>query len=141
MSSQDALFYDDFRGAMRHLIGALGGPKVVGGFLRSTWPVEKAAGWINDCLNPNRDSKFSFEDLAALFKLARERHIHCAMWQLCDEAGYAHPEIATPLTETQKLAARRLKWAEEGKQIADDEAALERADALRDVRNVKAINR
>lgn len=141
MTGQDALFYDDFRGAVKHLVGALGGPKVVGGLLRSTWPVEKAAGWVNDCLNPNRDSKFSFEDLAALFKAGRERHIHCAMWQLCDEAGYAQPAIATPLNAEQRLAARRLKWAEEGKQIADDEAALERAKAMHEIRNVTSLSR
>lgn len=139
MTGQDALFYDDFRGAVKHLVGALGGPKIVGGLLRSTWPVEKAAGWVNDCLNPNRDSKFDFEDLAALMKAARERHIHCALWQLCDEAGYARPDIAAPLTDAQKLAARRLKLAQEWKQIADDEAALERVEGMRQVRNATPI--
>lgn len=137
MTGQDALFYDDFRGAVRHLVGALGGPKIVGALLRSTWSVEKAAGWVNDCLNPNRDSKFDFEDISALFKAARERHIHCGLWQLCDEAGYQRPDIATALTETQKLAARRVKVAEQWKQIADEEAALERSHTMATLRALR----
>jgi len=134
--TQDALFYDDLRGALRHLVAALGGAKRVGALLRPTLSLGRAENWVNDCLNPNRDTKFDLEDLAAVLRAGRDTGVHCAFWQLCDEAKYQRPDIATPLTDAQKIAARRVRAALELAQIADEEAALDRAKTMREVRTV-----
>lgn len=123
MAGQEPLFYEDFRGALRHLVGALGGPKKVGAILRPSLPLHAAVNWVNDCLNPNRDTKFDYEDIAKLLAEGRSRGVHCAMWQLCDEAGYTRPSIAPPKTRNQERAERMEKLLAEFKHLADEEAA------------------
>jgi hypothetical protein len=120
---QEALFFEDFRGAIRHLIGALGGPKKVGAILRPTLPVQTAVNWINDCLSTSRDSKFDFEDIVTLLAEGRKRGVHCATWQLSDETGYTRPSIAPPKTRNQERAERMEKLLAEFKHLADEEAA------------------
>ena len=123
MKEQDELFYDDFRSAIRHLIDALGRPKRVGALLRPNWPMQRATDWVNDCLNPNRDTKFDLEDISALLKAGRERGIHCALWQLCDETGYTHPAIAPTKTPNQERAEKMAHLLAEFRRLADEEAA------------------
>lgn len=135
MQTQE-LFHDDFRDALRHTVKALGGYDAVGADL---WPgkTRKAAGaWLSDCLNPERPAKLDLEELSHVLRMARERGIHTGMHQLAEETGYARPEIAPQLTEAQKLAARRVKLSHELAQIADEEAALERAQTMRELRAV-----
>lgn len=123
MTGQEPLFYDDFRGAVRHLIGALGGPKKVAALLRPLLSQQSGVNWVNDCLNPNRDSKFAFEDLSALLAAGRTHGVHCAMWQLCDESGYTHPSIAPLKTKNQERAERMDALLKEFRRLADEEAA------------------
>ncbi len=106
MIGQEPLFFEDFRGAVRHLVGALGGPKKVGSLLRPTLSAQAAANWVNDCLSDSRDSKFDFEDLSTLLAEGRKNGVHCAMWRLCDETGYAHPSMAPRKTKSQERAER-----------------------------------
>jgi hypothetical protein len=121
---QDALFYEDFRGSVRHLVGALGGPKKVGGILRPTLSAQAAANWVNDCLSETRDSKFDFEDIAVLLAEGRKLGIHCAMWQLCQESGYAPATIAPIKTPEQVMAARMQELVREFQNLADEAAAM-----------------
>lgn len=123
MTGQEPLFYDDFRGAIRHLVGALGGPKKVGALLRPTLAPQSAANWVNDCLNPERDTKFDLEDIASLLAKGRALGIHCALWQLCDETGYERPGIAPAKTPNQIRAERMSRLLSEFKHLADEEAA------------------
>lgn len=136
MTGQEPLFYDDFRGAVRYLVGALGGPKKVGALLRPTLSPQSAANWVNDCLNPERDTKFDLEDLSALLKEGRELGVHCALWQLCDEAGYTRPTMAPEKTPNQMRAERMARLLVEFKHLADEEAAEKDREAqkLRSVR-------
>jgi hypothetical protein len=120
---QEALFYEDFRGALRHLVGALGGPKKVGAMLRPALPIHAAVNWVNDCLNPNRDTKFDYEDISKLLTEGRVRGIHCAMWQLADETGYTRPTIAPAKTRNQERAERMDRLLAEFRHLADEEAA------------------
>jgi hypothetical protein len=121
---QEALFYEDFRGAMRHLVGALGGPKKVGAMLRPTLSAQSAANWVNDCLNPERDSKFDFEDISVLLNEGRNLGIHCAMWQLCAETGYQNPSLTPKRTPEQEMAARMQTLVREFQNLADEAAAM-----------------
>ncbi len=130
MGSSEPLFFDDFRGSIRHLVGALGGPKKVGMLLRPTLSPQTAANWVNDCLNPERDSKFDFEDIVTLIKAGRELGVHCANWQLQDETGYTRPTIAPAKTPEQVLAAQMARTLAEFQRLADEAAALAASSGL-----------
>jgi hypothetical protein len=123
VAGQEPLFFEDFRGAIRHLVGGLGGPKKVGSMLRPQLSAQAAANWVNDCLSETRDSKFDFEDLSMLLAEGRKRGIHCAMWQLSDETGYTHPTIAPLKTRNQERAERMERLLAEFRHLADEEAA------------------
>jgi hypothetical protein len=91
--------------------------------LRPQLSAQAAANWVNDCLSETRDSKFDFEDLSMLLAEGRKRGIHCAMWQLADETGYAHPTIAPLKTRNQERAERMERLLAEFRHLADEEAA------------------
>ena len=92
MATQDKLFHEDWRDALRHLIKALGGFEAVGADL---WPnkTRKAAGsWLSDCLNDERPAKLDLEDLQALLYLGRVRGVHIGMHYLCEATLYRTPD-------------------------------------------------
>jgi hypothetical protein len=131
MNSQDALFHENLNDALRHAVKALGGFEVVGSDL---WPTKgrKAAGiLLSDCLNPERPAKLDLDDVVGLLKLARDRGVHCAMQQLCLDAGYKTPEIAAAKTPRQELATKMQRAAAEYSRLADEAAALDRAEIAR----------
>lgn len=127
MNGQDGLFYEDWRDSFRHLVRALGGPKKVGAMLRPAMSQEAAVNWINDCLNPKRDSNFDFEEIAKILRAGREAGIHCAMYQLCDDILYARPAIVSPKTPLEEKAERMQRIASEFARLASEAAAESRA--------------
>lgn len=125
MQTQE-LFHDDFRDALRHAVKALGGYDAVGIDL---WPskTRKAAGaWLSDCLNPERPAKLDLEEITQILRMAREKHIHCAMYQLCDETLYAHPAITSPKSDLEVKAERLQRIAAEFGRLAAEVAAESR---------------
>lgn len=82
-----SLFYDDIWAALRGLVSYCGGSKVVGPMI---WPAkkEKAAAWLDDCLNPERAAKLDPQEFLALLSIARERNFHGVMQFIGDETGY-----------------------------------------------------
>lgn len=123
MSGQDGLFYEDWRDSVRHLVRALGGPKKVAALLRPAMSQAAGVNWVNDCLNPSRDSNFDFEEIAKLLRAGREAGIHCAMYQLCDEILYARPAIVAPKTPLEEKAERLQRIAAEFGRLAAEVAA------------------
>jgi hypothetical protein len=123
VSSQDGLFYEDWRDSIRHLVRALGGPKKVGAMLRPAMNLASAANWVNDCLNPDRDSNFDFEEIVKILRVGREAGIHCAIYQLCDELLYARPPIVAPKSPLEEKAERLQKLATEFGRLAAEVAA------------------
>ena len=124
MNSQDPLFHEDFRDALRHAIKAMGGFEAVGADL---WPskLRKAAGtWLSDCLNAERPAKLDLEEIAEILRMARAASIHCAMHQLADDTGYERPEIAAQPSEAQKIASRMQAVAAEYANLANEMAAI-----------------
>lgn len=134
--NQDALFFEDFRGAIKHLIGFLGGPKKVGYLLRPALSPKQAENWVNDCMNPDRQTKFDFEDFSLLLNEGRQRGIHCAINQLCAETGYADPQIAPKKTERQRLAELYGRKAAELQTLADELAAIENGETMGEIRQI-----
>ena len=135
MSPQE-LFHDDFRDALRHAIKALGGFEAVGADL---WPskLRKQAGaWLSDCLNPERPAKLDLEEVAEILRMSRAAGVHCAMSKLCEDTGYAEPEIAPQLSESQKIAARMRAITSEFSHLADELAAISQGKVA-DLRKVR----
>jgi hypothetical protein len=121
MDSQP-LFHESFNDALQSAVRALGKHEAIA---RDLWPTKPNAGrYLSDCLNPDREAKLALEDMTALLRMARERGIHWAFYQLCDELGYAHPEIAARPTEEQRLAERMRRIVDEFTHLADEAAAL-----------------
>lgn len=137
MSSQQALFHEDLRDALRHAVKALGGFEAVGVEL---WPAKtrKAAGiWLSDCLNPERQAKLDLEELSRILAIARGQGVHCAMHALCDETGYERSAIAPARTPQQELAAKMRQLADQYGQLADEHAAIENAQAMAEIRKLR----
>jgi transposase len=99
MPTQDELFHEDWRDALRHVVKALGGCEAVGVDL---WPTKtrKAAGnWLSDCLNGDRPAKLHLEEIEAILKMGRERGVHTGMYILADRVGYERPQQAVPKSQ------------------------------------------
>ena len=60
---QDRLFFEDWREALRHVVAAMGGPKVVGARMRQDMKPDHAGRWISHCLNSDRREHFSPDHL------------------------------------------------------------------------------
>src|SRR5688572_13392591 len=91
--------------------------------LRPALSQASAVNWVNDCLNPGRDSNFDLEELAKILKAGRDAGVHCALYKLCDEIGYAHPSIVAPKTPLEEKAERLQRIAAEFGRLAAEVAA------------------
>lgn len=105
MADQIPLWHEDINDAMKHLVAALGGAKTVGIQLRPEWEdnPNKAGGWVNDCINPDRNEKFNWDQIFWLLKKGRETGCHAAMHFLARECGYTEPHPVEPEDERAKL--------------------------------------
>jgi hypothetical protein len=120
---QHELFYENFRGALAYAVKWLGGCAAVG---KALWPglsAKQAESKLSDCLSEDRATKLDLEEIAQILMMARERGLHCAMNQLCREAGYADPAIAPMKTKDQERAERMTAIVAEFKRLADEAAA------------------
>lgn len=80
--------FDNVNDAMQATVNALGGYKKVGPMLRPELPIDQAAGWLRDCLNPGRREKLAPEQLLLILRKAREVGYHAAMNFLAFDTGY-----------------------------------------------------
>jgi hypothetical protein len=87
MSENLTLWFDDIYGALRGFVSFAGGSKAIGPLV---FPKkgEKAASWLDDCLNPDRSAKLDPEELLHMLKLARERGFHALIQFIGDETNY-----------------------------------------------------
>lgn len=121
-----SLFFDDVYAAMRGFVSAAGGSKVIGPLIFPT-KGDKAAGWLDDCLNRDRNAKLDPEEMLLLLKLARERNFHGVMGYILTETRYAPPEPIEPEDEVTKLLREYL--------------ASKRSNDARDARLERAVER
>lgn len=99
---QDRLFFEDWREAMRHVVAAMGGPKMVGARMRPDMKPDHAGRWVSDCLNADRRENFNPDHLFLLLRLAREAGIHAGMGFIAEEVGY-RAEPVNPVDERDAL--------------------------------------
>lgn len=103
---QQPLFFEDIFDALKHVVQASGGAKVVGHrvFPHKEQP-DAAARLLMDCLNPGRSEKLDPEQLLVMLRIGHEAGCHQAIHYICNHAGYSAPEPIEP--EDERAALQR----------------------------------
>jgi len=101
--TQHPLFVETFNEALREAIKHMGGNKVVGQLLRPEKTALDAAGWLSDCMNPDRREKLDPEQVLFLLRAARKIGAHVAMNFIAADAGYSTPRPVEPEGEKARL--------------------------------------
>ncbi len=96
MSTQDELFHEDWRDALKHLVKALGGFDTAGAELFPKKTRKSAGSWLSDCLNEERPAKLDLEDIQALLLMGRAIGCHIGIQFLCDATNYTTPTTIEP---------------------------------------------
>ena len=136
-ATQNEMFHESLTDAFRSAVSMMGGFDTVG---IEIWPVKsrKAAGvLLADILNPERNNKFSLDELAHFMRIARDNGIHLPMHFLCDEVGYDRPH-AVDAADQEAEVARQMDAA--AKRFEGAVKRLERIQASAVVSQVKAVN-
>jgi hypothetical protein len=108
----DKLFYDSMLDAVSVAVLAIGGPQEVG---RRLWPSLKSSTQrVRDCLNPNRDEKFSLDELTQIARWSRDVGCHAIAMHFNAEAGYVPP---VPLAAADEKADLERQAIEAVKQL------------------------
>lgn len=99
---QFELCYSDVFSALRGLVSACGGAKVVGPLI---WPAKgaKAEGWLDDCLNNDRAAKLCLEEFLQLLLIGREKGFHAAKHFIDDATHYERSSPVEPEDELTRL--------------------------------------
>jgi hypothetical protein len=92
---------DDINQALKRLVDALGGAKVVGHKMRPEKTIFDARVWLLNCLNPDRQETLHPEQVLLLLRWGHHVGHHDAMAFIASDTGYAPP---APVTETDALA-------------------------------------
>lgn len=100
---QQVLFHEDINEALKGLVAALGGAKVVGTRLFPDLTIDGARARLLDALNPDRAQQLSQTQFLALLRWGREAGYHGVMEYVADEAGYTRPSPLSPEDENAEL--------------------------------------
>jgi hypothetical protein len=124
MAENLSLFFDDIYSALRGFVSFAGGSKVVGPLV---FPKkgEKAAAWLDDCLNADRAAKLDPEELLHMLKLARERGFDGVMQYIGSEADYE----VTRREPRDELAALYSQFVESAKSLSRLQERIERVES------------
>jgi hypothetical protein len=127
------LFYDDEYDALRVAIQAIGGNKNAATLL---WGVNYKGGEqrVRDCLNPNRDEKFSFRECMVLARAARDVNCHAVAVYFNAETGYAPPVAISKEDEKADLDRRVLEAVEGLQRLLTKRDAAAATPPMRSVR-------
>jgi len=85
--------FESVNDALQSAVTALGGFKKIGPLLRPELPIDQAAGWLRDCLNPARREKLAPEQMMLILRAAKQAGYHAAMNFVAFDVGYK----ATPV--------------------------------------------
>lgn len=120
-------FHETVNDALSAAVAALGGFKKVGPMLRPELPIDQAAGWLRDCLNPARREKLSPEQFLMVLRLARKSSYHGVMNFVAFDTGYK----ATPVDADDQERALQERFCDAVEGLASIQAQLQRVQRLR----------
>lgn len=108
-----SLFHECLEDALREVISAAGGPKVVACLLWPDKTPEAAHRLLLACLNEDRPERLNPGHLIVLLRLGREKGIHAAMSYLSGECGYqanpVEPEDERATLQRQYIESVRMQ--------------------------------
>lgn len=123
---QQELFNEDIYSALKGLVAALGGAKVVGSKLYPDLSIDAARSRLLDSLNPDRAQQLSQTQFLTLLRWGRESGYHGVMEYLAEEAGYTRPSPRSPEDERAELQRRYIESVRQQAEIARELARLEK---------------
>lgn len=97
--------FESVNDALQAAVTALGGYKKVGPLMRPELPIDQAAGWLRDCLNPARREKLAPEQVMLILRKSREAGYHAAMNFVAFDTGYKASPV-DPVTQEAELQER-----------------------------------
>jgi hypothetical protein len=119
--------FESVNDALLSAVTALGGFKKVGPTLRPELPIDQAAGWLRDCLNPSRREKLSPEHFLMILRLARANQVHAAMNFVAFDTGYK----AQPVDVESQEAELQSKFIEAVQGLTAIQTQLQRIQSAR----------
>lgn len=103
MTDQSRLFFDDILDALRTVVQALGGSKVVGAKLWPDKAADAAGRQLSDCLNSAKAEKLSPDQVLLILRWGHEIGCHVGMQFIAQQCGY-NVEAVSPQAERDRLA-------------------------------------
>lgn len=143
-TGQQPLFIETLEEAVEATAAVCGGKKAFACVMRPDLAddPEGARKWLLDALNPEHRTQLHIKHALRGCVHARAKYdCHILKHWFDRAAGYEPTEPASAMTPRQKIAARRTMLAAHYQQLADDEAELDRAESMREIRNVRSIER
>lgn len=121
--------FESVNDALQSAVTALGGFKKVGPVLRPELPIDQAAGWLRDCLNPGRREKLAPEQLMLILRQARAAGYHAAMNFVAFDTGYK----AAPVDPESQEAELQSRFIDAVEGLSAIQAQLQRIQRVRAV--------
>src|SRR5262245_6951618 len=109
------LFLEDIYDALRAIVAALGGPKVVACKLWPMTPPEQARRQLLDALNRDNPRKLDPEEVMALLRMGRDAGFHEAKHWIDGTLGY---ERAAPVDPEDELAGLLREYVDHAQRLA-----------------------
>jgi hypothetical protein len=121
--------HESVNDALQSAVTALGGFKKAGAMLRPELPIDQAAGWLRDCLNPGKREKLSPDQFLFIMRAARAGGYHALMNFVAFDTGYRAAPV-DPQTQEAELQRRFIECVDV---LAGIKSSLERVQRVRAV--------
>lgn len=117
--NQQSLWHETPEDALRALVDALGGPKVVGGAMFPEKSLEDARRLVLKWCDPDRIEKPGLDHLLLLMRKGRDSGCHVFASYLLTNAGYDEPRAVEPQDEAAELQRAFIKSVEQQKTLLE----------------------
>lgn len=135
---QDMLFIEDIYEGLKTDVNAIGGRKVVGSQLWPDKPMDRAAEYLDNCLNRGRAEKLDLEQMLWICREARKKvgKSHAVKF-ICNDTGHDDPRTIEPADEAGELMRAFIASTEQNTRIMKRLEALTGSGLTDLVRNRK----
>jgi len=121
MSNQARLFYEDSKDALScALAESRRAPKAVALEMRPELKADSAKAWLHNCLDLDKNEKFSIDQLIQFINLTKRSDGSNALLEFfCDESGHERPKIKNPEDEIAQLQRAFIQSVEDQKKLVE----------------------